>query len=126
MTTAEDIPNATLGGVTIHTESVEKILSKKLVGITPPQSTGNWGSGPKDTKIVDLLRIEVRFTIRGSIDDGDQSSLEDAFNAGGVMNLVWDGTTYSVNVEKLTITKAAKKENSEKDIMLTCLVGVNI
>jgi len=126
MTASEDIPNATLAGVTIYTAEVEKIYSKKLTSVTPPQSTANWDSGPKNTKIIDLLIIEIRFTVTGFINDGDQSTLEDAVEAGGVMDFVWDGNTYSVNIEKISIKKKAKNENSEKEIMFTALTGVNI
>ncbi len=126
MTAAEDIPNLIIGGVTINTELVEKIMTNKLVSLTPPQTSGNWASGPKDTKIVDLLRIEIRYSVRGSVDDGDQAALEAAFNTGGVTTLVWDGASPTANIEKLTITKSSKKENSEKDVMLLLLEGVNL
>lgn len=130
MTAAEDIPNILLGTggsqFTVYTTKVEKIYSKKLVGITPPQSTANWAAGPKDTRIVDLLRIEIRFSVNGHVDDGDQAALEALFLSGGVFNMSWDGTDYDINIEKLTITKDAKKENAEKTIMFTCLIGVNI
>lgn len=130
MTAAEDIPNIILGAdagvVTVYTEKVEKIYSKKLVGITAPQSTANKGDGPKDTKIVDLLRIEVRFTVRGIIEDTDQAKVETLFNQGGVYNMTWDGSDFNINIEKLSIGKDAKNEASEKSIMFTCLVGVDI
>ena len=130
MTAAEDIPNIILGTdggvVTVNTEKVEKIYSKKIVAITPPQTSANWDSGPKDTKIVDLLRIELRFVVRGSINDGDQPALENLFNQGGVFNMTWDGTDFNIDMEKLSIAKDSKKENSEKDIMFTCIVGVNM
>lgn len=126
MTAVEDVPNATLGGVTINTEMVEKIISKKLITVTAPQSSGNWAAGKKATKIIDLLRIETRFTIRGTITNTDAPTLESANEAGGVMSLVWDGTTYQVNTEKLGITKHAKNEASLRDVMITCIEGVNM
>jgi len=129
MTAADDIPNITLGpdAITVYTTSVEKIYSKKLVGVTPGQSSANWASGPKDTLIVDLLRVEIRFTVRGSIDSADQVAMENLFISGGVFDMVWDGTTYSIDMEKSTFTVAADKgEQDEKDILFTALVGVNI
>ena len=126
MTSADTVANATLAGVTIYTENVEKILSKKLINITPPQSTGNWGSGPKDTKIVDLLRIETRFSIRGTIDTASQATLEAAFNAGGVMAFVWDSATHQVNVDKLAITKPANIEDAHRQVMITMIVGIDL
>jgi hypothetical protein len=131
MTTAKTISNIILdsGGtnqLTIYTESCEKIYSKKLTGITPPQSTANWEAGPKETKIVDLLRIEIRFTIRGSIDSTDEGKLENLNNIGGVIKMTYKSTDYYINFEKLTITDDNKTENDETAIMFTALVGVNL
>ena len=131
MTAAKTVANIILdeGGtnaLTVYTESCEKIYSKKLLGITPPQSTANKAAGPKDTKIVDLLRIEIRFTVKGSIASADESKIQNLFIAGGVFNFKWNGTTYAVNSEKLTITNDGKSENDETSIMFTALVGVNL
>jgi len=112
--------------LTVYTESCEKIYSKKLTAITPPQSTANKGDGPKDTKIVDLLRIEIRFTVKGSIDSDDISKIQNLFNSGSVFNMTWNGTTYAINSEKLTITDDNKTEQDETAIMFTALVGVNL
>jgi len=131
MTAAKTVANIILdeGGtnaLTIYTTSCEKIYSKKLTAITPPQSTANKGDGPKDTKIVDLLRIEVRFTVKGSIASADESKIQNLFNSGGVFNMKWNGTTYVINSEKLTITNDNKSENDETEIMFTALVGINL
>ena len=131
MTAAKTVANIILdeGGtnaLTVYTESCEKIYSKKLTAITPPQSTANKGSGPKDTKIVDLLRIEVRFSVRGKIASADESKMQNLFNAGGVFNMKWKGSTFVINSEKLTITNDNKSENDETAIMFTALVGVNL
>jgi len=130
MTTADDIPNIIIGTgstVTVYTESVKKTYVKKLVKITPPQSSGNWGAGAKDTKMVDLLRIEVRFAVRGRIDSADQSTLENYFNAGGVFNMTWDGTNYDINMDKLDIEVSAKQgEQDEKSVMFTAIKGIDI
>ena len=131
MTAAKTVANIILdeGGdnaLTVYTESCEKIYSKKVTGITPPQSTANKGDGPKDTKIVDLLRIEVRFVVKGSIASADESNIQNLFNTGGVFNMKWNDTTYTINSEKLTITNDNKTENDETAIMFTALVGVNL
>ena len=131
MTAAKTIANIILdeGGanaLTVYTESCEKIYSKKLLGITPPQSTANYESGPKDTKIVDLLRIEIRFTVKGSIASADESKIQNLFNTGGVFNMLYKTATFSINSEKLTITNNGKTENDETEIMFTALVGVDL
>ena len=41
--------------------------------------------------------------------------------------MVYDSNTYSINVDKLTITKSTKNgEQDERMIQFTCLVGVNV
>jgi len=112
--------------LTVYTESCEKIYSKKLTAITPPQSTANKGDGPKDTKIVDLLRIEVRFTVKGLIASADISKIQNLFNSGGVFNMTWNSATHVINSEKLTITDDNKTEQDETAIMFTALVGVDL
>lgn len=115
------------GAITLHTTTVKKIYSKLLIKITPPQSTSNWESGPKDTKIVDLLRIEIRFTVNAYIDSTDQSALEALVNGGGIFNMTWKGINYNINVEKIEIDEFdSKEETDEIKIMFTALVGVNI
>ncbi len=131
MTSAKTVPNIILdeGGeneLTIYTESCEKVYSKTFTGITPPQSTANYASGPKDTKIVDLLRVEIRFTVRGSINSADETKLQNLVTAGGVINFKYKEATFTVNQEKLTITNKGTTENDETDIFFTALVGVNI
>jgi hypothetical protein len=131
MTTTKSVANIILdsGGtneLTIYTESCEKVYSKKLIGITAPQSTSNWTSGPKDTKIVDLLRIEIRFNVRGTIASTDETKLEALHNIGGIVKMTWKTTDFYINFEKLTITNDGKGEQDETDIMFTGLVGVNI
>lgn len=131
MTSAKTVSNIILdsGGsnqITIYTESCEKIKSKKLAGITPPQSTANYGSGPKDTKIVDLLRIETRFSVRGTIASADESKFENLMEVGGVIKMTYKSTDFYINFEKITITNDGKTENDETAIMFTSLVGVNL
>ena len=131
MTTAKTVPNIILdeGGsneLTVNTQSCEKIYSKKLTAITPPTSTANYSAGVKDTKVVDLLRIEVRFSVRGLIDSADESKIQNLFIQGGVFNMLWKTVTHSINAEKLTITDDNKSENDETPIMYTALVGINL
>lgn len=131
MTSAKTVPNIILdeGGtneLTIYTTSCEKIYSKKLTAITPPTSTANYGSGVKDTKIVDLLRIEVRFVVKGSIDSANESKMQTLFTTGGVFNMLYKTSTFVINAEKLTITNDNKAEHDETDIMFTAVVGVNL
>ena len=131
MTAAKTVANIILdesgdNELTIYTTSCEKVYSKRLTAVTPPQSTANKGDGPKDTKIVDLLRIEVRFVVKGVIDSADESKIQNLFNAGGVFNMKYKTSTFVINSEKLTITNDGKTENDETAIMYTALVGINL
>lgn len=131
MTTAKTVNNIVLdsGGsneLTVYTESCEKIYSKVLIKITPPQSTANRASGPKDTKVADLLRIEIRFTVRGVIDSADETKIEALLNAGGVFKFTYKSTDFNVNFEKLSIKNDNKSENDETPILFTAIKGVDI
>ena len=131
MTAAKTIPNIILdsGGsneLTVYTTSAEKIYNKTLTKVTAPQSSANWASGPKDTKIVDLLRIETRYAVKGYIDSADETKLETLFNQGGVFNMTFKSSTFEINIEKLSIVDNNSNEQDETDIMFTAIVGVNL
>ena len=111
--------------MTVYTVIIEHIINKLLTSITPPTSTANKAAGPKATKIVDLLRIEERFAITGHIDESNVSAIQAIFNAGGTFVMEYDGDDLTVNIQKLTIRKA-KREDNHRDVMFTCIKGVNI
>jgi len=109
----------------VYSTLIEEIFNKKLTAINPPQSTANWSSGPKATRIVDLLRIEERFSVTGYIDEGDKSKIKDLFKQGGVFNMTYEDGTISINMDKLTLSKETT-ENDERGVQFTCIKGVNI
>lgn len=131
MTAAKTVANIILASgetdeVTVYTQSCEKIYSKILSKVTPPQSSANRESGPKSTQIVDLLRIEVRFSVRGMIDSASESKIENLMTQGGIFTFTYKGTAYNVNFEKLSITNDDKTENDETPILFTAIVGEDI
>ena len=131
MTTAKIIGNITLdaGGINempVYVISFEKIYAKKLTSITAPQSTANWESGPNETKIVDLLRLETRFSVNGFVDSADESKLDNLIKAGGVINLLWNSVTYTCNFEKVSTLDTNQEEQDETKVLFTCIVGGNI
>lgn len=113
--------------ITVYTTIVEEVLNKKLTNITPPTSTANKDSGPKPTKIVDLLRIEQRFTFDGKILSTDRTKLRNVFNAGGTVTLEYAGSDYEVNIEKLSIKEEPEDAGTSNPdyylIKFTCIVG---
>jgi hypothetical protein len=133
MTDANTIPNIILddGGsneLTIYTESVKKTYVKKLVIITPGQSTGNYDAGPKPSKIADLLRIEIRFTVNGFIASADETKLHNLITGGGVFKMTYKSTDFYINIDKLEIDEDPKRggEQDETSIMYTCTVGEDV
>lgn len=54
--------------IPIHPIRVSNTRSKKLTKRTPTQSSQNWETGPKDTKIKDKLQIENVYEVDGWID----------------------------------------------------------
>ena len=113
--------------VIIYTAKATENLTKGLIVQTPPQSTKNKASGPKDTWIVDLQRVEERYTIRGFIDSGDRSKVNTLFKAGGVFNLFLEDEIFSINSDKMEIADMdADSENDERAINFTAIVGVNL
>jgi hypothetical protein len=126
--TSTSIKIGTSPQIEVFTKTAKKNYTKKLITITPPTSTGNKAAGPKSTKIVDTLRIELRLTITGYIASTDEANLEAYFKQGGVVVLAWkDGTSYNVNFEKVDIgNDYTKEEQDEVDVMFTCVVGVDI
>ena len=119
-------------------QDFEEVLTKNLIKITPPKTSINWSNGKNDTKMVDLLVIEERFTINGtlatglgtggSFDVGDgqgsktyveqtnasdkRDDLKAIFLAGGTMWLTWQDSTVQINCDKLQINPD-NKEGSE-------------
>ena len=130
MTSEDDIPNIILdeGGsneITLYTARVKRNRTKMIQKIVSPQSTANWSLGPKDTKLIDLLRIELRFTINCHINSADIAKFDNLIEGGGVFNMKWNGTTYTVNSEKDEINWGNGTQD-EKPLTFTVLVGVDI
>jgi hypothetical protein len=126
-----DINNLVLdvGGaneLTVYTTKVKESLTKKLTVIIPPQSSVNWASGPKTTKIVDLQKIEERFTVDGHIDSTNKNKIKNIFKAGGTCAMSWESESFVVNLDKLEIDKAGSEEQDERPVTFTCVVGENI
>ena len=113
--------------VIVYTEHVEEIYVKALTPISPPQSSANWASGPKDTKIVDLLRLTIKLSVKGSIDTSDITAMKDIIKAGGVFGCRYDGEDYDVNTDKFVFTKSTKfGEQDERQVQFTALKGVDV
>lgn len=106
--------------VTIYAREVVDNLNNNIFSIKVPQAKQNQSSGPKSTKIIDLLRITREFLISGvitatasktakQVKDDLYNIAEGAGADGGVVTLVYDGDSIDGIIEKVT----AKEEPSD-------------
>jgi len=129
--------------VTLFTNSVDESYTKILAVITPPVGSANYASGPKDNKLVDLLRVTHRFEIdgyivatEGSYGSGDTSStvagkrtdLIAIFQGGGTFTMSYSGTDYTVNTEKLSVKELPEDSDTvtKFELKMSLIVGENI
>ena len=118
--------------VTIYTLKVEETRTKTLAVLAYPQSRQNWNAGPKDTKILDLLRLTRRFNVDGLIIPADRTNINTLFQAGGVIRVVYNGTNYNANFEKLIFIEkadgegASSQEPEHYEVRVTFIVGENL
>jgi hypothetical protein len=139
--------------VTIDTEPTdEENLTKTITIISEPKSTGEQESnpasgdyGPNTTKILDLLsKVEQRITIDGFLSNGtvsgDTSStavgrkadLKNIFLGGGEISMTYEGSTFTVNMDKLSIRRVPVDNNTgidgvvEFSVKFTCIRGEDL
>ena len=107
--------------VTIYSSSVAEGYTNKIFLIAAPQSQANQADGRKTVKVVDLLRITHDIVVKGYVVGTStktakeiKDELVSIFNGGGtnggVVSLIYNGTTYSGYLEKLTITEESFDE----------------
>lgn len=111
---------------TVYSTRVEEIRNATLTNITPPKSSANWSSGPNDTKVVDLLRKERRFSVDGYVDSADRAKIRALFESGGVFTMTYDGESISFIMDKLTITDSGEERQDEFSVKFTGICGVNL
>jgi hypothetical protein len=108
--------------VTIYSVEVTDNFTNKLFPITPPTGVSNQDAGPKDNKIVDLLRITQEINItQGYITGTDAltakqvkdqliSMFKGADLKGGTCSITYDGDTLEGYIEKLAFTEKSSDE----------------
>lgn len=131
--------------VTIYATEVNDNLDNKLFNISPPTGKSNQDSGPKDTKIVDILRITRQINITQGAITGtslltakqvkDQliTMFKGAGEKGGVCTMTYDGDSHTGVIEKLTFIQTASDEpdSPEEDyakyrLQMNFIVGTTI
>lgn len=130
--------------VTIGTAEIDENYSNKLSLITPPQVKNNQDSGPKDNKIIDLLRVTHEFLIRGyltgtasktakEVREDLRNIFKGAQAKGGVVTMVYDGDSYTGYIEKVGCKEVASDEPGtmpedavKYSVQVTFVEGVSI
>ncbi len=143
---SKDGLTVTIGTTPDDTEN----LTKSLILITPPKSTGSQSDDPTDpnygayvTKIIDLLmKCEQRITVNGYLVNGlgtdshddaqsKKSDLKKIFLGGGTATMTYEGNSIDVGIEKLDIQRvnteglAANSGEAEFSIKMTCVRGTD-
>ena len=131
--------------VTVYVSEVTDAMNNKLFPITPGTGKQNQDGGPKDTKIIDLLRVvrEINVTrgmITGTsvltatqVKDNLISIFKGATAKGGVCTLTYDGNSFTGYLEKLSFTEKSSDEPptptediTKYDVQLNFIVGIAI
>jgi len=128
--TASNADNVVLSknGLTVTiatTPDDEENLTKSLITFNPPKSFDNQPTdtndadyGPNATKIIDILnKVEQRITVNGFLvsylGDSDtnndaidkKADLKNIFLGGGVVSMTYEGSTFNMNMDKLSIKR---------------------
>ena len=112
--------------VTIHTVEVTEDYANTFSVRPLPQTKNNQDSGPKGTKVSDLLKITHSLMVRGWINKTSTKSAKEVINdlkkifegadiKGGNAKVVYDGDSLTMFPEKLTIIKGPLREPSDPD-----------
>ena len=127
--------------VYIATVNVDENLINTVKVITVPTTD----TTPETSKILNLNRVEDRYTITGSINYGKLNAtetktsakdkkdlLKTMFAKGSVVVLTYESTNYNVAVEKFNIKDKAQ-DNLDSvdgevvyDVIITCVVGGDV
>jgi len=101
---------------------------------------------PETTMIINLNKVEDRFTITGHLNNGKlnaaetyttaedkKNNLKTMFGKGSVVVMTWEGTDYDVAVDKYEIAYRARDDDNftqegevAYDVVISCVVGSDI
>ena len=151
--TFEKTLNGATVKVTMDTTRMDKDFVKALEMNTIPKSTDAQTKtttasnfGPNPTRVMDLLQLQIRYDVEGTISQGAQAGdthadvddrkndLENMNLAGGVLTFNYDNETgVTGNIEKLKITKVFTDGTTTFNtnevgykIKMTIIKGVNM
>lgn len=118
------------------------LIEENIINTLGVISTPTTGTTPNTTQILNLNRVENRFTITGHLNYGKLNAeetktsakdkkdlLKTMFAKGSVVVMTYESTSYNVAAEKINIkNKAGDKGDAVDgepvyDIIITCVVG---
>ena len=123
--------------VTVNTTEITDNYDNKVNPIIPPQTKQNQSNGPKDVKIVDLLKITHEMVIRGSIKTtATRDDLIQISKGGGVsgtpITVTYDthpSSPMNMFMTKCQIKEAARDKDSANqrkyEVQITLIEGVS-
>jgi len=125
----------------VATQQVEENIINAVKVITVPTTA----TSPVTSKILNLNRVEKRFTVTGGLTYGKLSGVETKTSAkdkkdllksiseqGTVVVLTYESTDYNVAIEKINFRDKAKDNTDSVDgevvyeTILTCVVGGDV
>jgi len=132
------------GGIIVYV-AVISVKENYLNAITP-LTIPTTETTPNTTSLINLNKIEDRFTVTGHLTNGklnateDYTSAEDKknglktmFGKGNVVVMTWEGTDYNVAVDKYEIGYEARDDDNftqegeiAYDVTISCIVGVDL
>jgi len=133
--------------VEIHPFLMKNQQINKMTILPIPQVAKNQSSGPKDVKILDLLRLTHTIIVNGyltatasktakEVKDDLFSIIKGGGEDGGTVTLTYDGDSYEGYIEKVIITEKAQDDpvgasysdtdHARYEIILNFIEGVAI
>jgi hypothetical protein len=129
-TSSGSISTANIRRVEIETTSVSYIENKKINTIVIPQSSQKQASGPRDVRILDLLRVLPYYDVQGNLTDFTKTTLNGTINASATSIVVTDGTTLDnastskpsyIKIDEELIKYTGKSSNTITGCVRGCL-----
>ena len=103
--------------LTVYSSQIVETWNKDIKLIKRPQTKSAAASGPKATKILDLLKVEQRFELRGFIDKADKTKARNVLKTKGPVTITnYDSESLSGVFDKIEITKTSQEI---KDMVVT-------
>jgi len=109
--------------ITVYTTRVEESRIKKLVKISLPQTDDT--ADKKETKIMDLRRVDELFLVQGLINKTDKASFKEFVDKEKSFVMVWESESYTGFMEKQNIV-TDNREDEHKVVQFSFVIAVDL